>query len=377
MWRLAVLAAVGCNAAPAPVEEPPRALGLNDVSFLLPLPEDPAAPVIATVEGLVRENLVASIVFANNIAPKNGAAVAYRDFQIVAVRVDACARDQIGACPPSTDGRLRLVLQPLFLRNGETFAHDIALHAFYAIPAADMPAVVDELRALAALQDVPVTAPLGVNTGVADPAYRERLRALVLAYAGAEQLLKVTVIGQDALSAAFAWRMGGFELRDGAFHTIAIPRLDGRTQQHVLVAGGSVYHVRPSRDTPPGFSLALNPGVFATVTPDEQRFVLEALAGIQNPNKHDAVDVQCAACHVATFLERALATAANIDPATLTERYVSPTFDLTIDNINLRDPRSVRAFGWAGNLPAISQRVANDTAHAIGDLELVSATTNP
>jgi len=33
------------------------------------------------------------------------------------------------------------------------------------------------------------------------------------------------------------------------------------------------------------------------------------------------------------------------------------------------DPRVVRAFGWAGNAPAISQRVVNDTAAVLAEIE--------
>ncbi|HEX7839076.1 MAG TPA: hypothetical protein VF469_16475 [Kofleriaceae bacterium] len=33
------------------------------------------------------------------------------------------------------------------------------------------------------------------------------------------------------------------------------------------------------------------------------------------------------------------------------------------------DPRVVRAFGWAGNAPAISRRVVNDTAEVLSEIE--------
>jgi hypothetical protein len=125
-----------------------RALGMNDVSILLPLPRDPQTAVLATIAGdraeLVDRAWFESLVTAHHdIAPRNGAAVAFDDFHVVAIRFDLCDRSTVGLCPDDVPGRLRIVFQPLYTSAGETFAHDIALHAFYAIP-------VDELASVGA-----------------------------------------------------------------------------------------------------------------------------------------------------------------------------------------------------------------------------------
>lgn len=366
VWCLCWLVAA-CDESSEPAAS--RPLGMNDVSILLPLPTTPDTPTLATIRGFVPENLVASLVFANTIAPKNGAAVAYDEFQIVALRFDVCSRDSAGDCPAGEDGRLRLIFQPVHA----TGTHDIALHAFYPLPHAALPAVVDELRALAQLHaPLPI---LDVNAG--SPAYLARLRSLVLAYASTDTLVKLTVIGQDANSAAFAWLFGGVQrAADGTFAPIAIPRLGERTRQHVLVAGGdTVYHVEPGIDSPPGFGLALDGFSFAALTATTQRATLEALAEIQNPRKHDANDLMCVTCHVATFLTTARARASGIDADTLAERFTSTAYDTHVDTVANRDARVIRAFGWAGSLPVISQRVANDTAHALEDIERRYPTT--
>src|SRR5262249_2782849 len=92
--------------------------------------------------------------------------------------------------------------------------HDITLHAFYPIPAEELPSVTAQLRELAAIQDVAIERPLDVNLGVTNAGYAAALRDLVLAYARVDRLFKVTVIGQDALSAAFAWRFAGMVRRE-------------------------------------------------------------------------------------------------------------------------------------------------------------------
>src|SRR5262245_5242823 len=126
---LAILLAA-CGVPPLVPIDDGGELGMNDVSLLLPLPADPAQPTLASIDGIVPQNLVASLVFANDIAPKNGLPIAYGDFQIVAVRFDVCDRAGAGPCPDDADGRLRLVLQPMYTAADGTFAHDIALHAF-------------------------------------------------------------------------------------------------------------------------------------------------------------------------------------------------------------------------------------------------------
>jgi hypothetical protein len=71
---------------------------------------------------------------------------------------------------------------------------------------------------------------------------------------------------------------------------------------------------------------------------------------------------------VATFLTARRAATTGVNPAALAGRYTSP-YDLTVDTIAARDPRVLRALGWAASLPAISQRVANDTAQVLDEVE--------
>src|SRR5262249_37198460 len=156
---------------------------------------------------------------------------------------------------------LRLVLQPLYVANGQTFAHDIAIHAFYPIATSDLARVVGELRALGSLQNTPLDAPLQVSRALmADPKgdYTTRLRKLVLRYARADRVVRLTVIGQNAGSAAFAWIMRGIEVRDAGWTDMTIPEV-GASKQSVLLAGGdTVYSPDPGADSPAGFAFAIN-----------------------------------------------------------------------------------------------------------------------
>jgi hypothetical protein len=364
---LVLLASCAHSAPPSPAAiEPGHALGMNDVSILLPLPRDPQAPVLASAAELVDRAWFDTLVTEHHdIAPRNGATVAFEDFHVVAIRFDLCDRTATGACPTRVPGRLRLVLQPMYTVAGATLAHDIALHAFYAIPADQLATTVDELRALAALQHAPPTARLDVSLAAGDPVYLAHLRALVLRHARVDNLDRLTVIGQHADSAAFSWVFRGLE-RTGL--PVAIPGVAANEQSLMVSGGDTIYRIDDLIDEPAGFALATNGAQFAAASPDQRAASLEALTAIQNPALHDTTNTQCIACHVATFLTARRVATSGLDPAAIAGRFQSSR-DLTVHSIAATDARVVRGFGWAASFPAISQRVANDTAQVLAEID--------
>lgn len=362
--------------APVPIPAPvakPRALGMNDVSILLPLPGEPSEPVLATITGLVDRAWFDAVVTAHgDLGPKLGDLAAFEAFQVVAVRFDLCDRLTIGACPAGGDGRLRLVLQPCVHAGQHILTQDVAVHAFYPIAADELAGVIDELRALAAIQSAPVDAPLMVSPAVAagNAAYVARLRTLVLRFARADRLARLTVIGQRHESAAFAWVFRGLDRDEhGGFVPMVIPAIEA-TQQATLLAGGdTVFDAAPIADAPAGFALATNGARFAAASEADRRGALAALTELQDPTRHDTIDTQCLACHVATYLTARRAKSLGVDPTTVPGRF-APAYNVSVDSVASRDPRVVRAFGWAGDAPAISQRVANDTAEVLAEIAI-------
>jgi hypothetical protein len=346
------------------------ALGMNDVSILLPLPRAGGAPVLAGLdEGLIDRRWYDALVGARgDIGPRSGEAIAFEDFQVVAVRFDLCDRTAIGVCPRDAVGRLRLVLQPLYVRHGATFAHDVALHAFYPIPADEVGRVVEALRQLARRGHAAPGAPLAVSPAAAagDAAYLSGLRGLVGRHARAAELVRLTVIGQVADAAAFAWIFRGLDREGDGFVAMMIPGVAAAQQTVQLAGGDTVYRSEPIADVPAGFALATNGPRFAAAPPGERAAAVAALAALQNPTLHDTVDTQCIGCHLATFLTARRAATSGIDPAALPGWFA--TRAAAVPTIARQDARVVRAFGWAGDAPAISQRVVNDTAEVLSEI---------
>lgn len=243
------------------------------------------------------------------------------------MRFDLCDRQRHAPCAEISDGVFRLVLQPTYTAvaggGAELRAHDIALHAFYPVPAAELRDVVAELRALAALQAAPLDAPLqpspALSAAASSSKYLSRLRALLQRYADAEHLTRLTVFGQDASSVAFAWILRGVERAslDGASAPIAIPSISSAQQAVRLGGGDTVYVADPIADVPAGFALALNGPRFNAASLEERQAAVAALVAIQNPALHDTGDTQCLSCHVATFLTGPRATGAAVDVTAL------------------------------------------------------------
>lgn len=227
-----------------------RVLGLNDVTFLLPLESlDAGSPF---------PNPFEVIPFASFDRLSNGAPVVRTELarlRVLAVRFDLCDRAAPLPCAEDAEGVFRLVLQPVY--GVPARVEDVAFHAFFPVPRAEVPEVVDQLRALAQLQDVPRNAALQVNTAFgSNDAYREQLGALVSRYAKATALYRLTLFGQETERAAIVWIFRGEERSgSGGLGPIELPSGLG-TSQEVLLFGGDSYQVTPLADVPPGFARA-------------------------------------------------------------------------------------------------------------------------
>lgn len=337
-----------------------RALGLNDVTLLLPLDSVDAGTPLPGPEALLRYDL-----FDRLSTTPGDVLTDFDRLRVVAIRFDVCDRAAPGRCPDGADGSLRLVLQPM-LRTAE--AEDVALHAFYPVPAAEVPELVDSLRRLARLQDVPLTAPLQVNQAWKTNAeYTQGLAALVARYAAPAKLIRVTLFGQLTMNAALIWVFRGVEKHGAGFERIDIPDVMAQDQQAVLF-GGASFTATPIADAPAGFRRVLSESDFAAATPAQQREALESLTAADNPTLHTAQTVQCVTCHVSTTLLDQRAADAGIELSTLPTRFTS-RFDLTPLGKDSVRPFTLRALGWLRKEPLVAHRAVHETANVVEEME--------
>lgn len=340
-----------------------RALGLNDVTWLLPLePPDAGSPFGLPVE------LIPFSTFERLTTARPVVRTDLSRLRVVALRFDLCDRSAPGACPAETDGVFRLVLQPVFGTPVRT--EDVALHAFYAVPHGELPRVVDELRALAAIRNLERTSVLDVNRSFATNAdYRTKLAALVTRYAKAARLHRLTLFGQESDVASLIWIFRGEQRgASGALEPIRIPGIDA-AQQEVTLYGGDSYFVSPLADAPAGFSRAMLESSFRNATAAEQLESVKALVAVDNPNLHTSDTVQCVSCHATTTLLLPRAQDAGVDVESLPELFPKTIFDAAAIGEQTRRVRTLRALGYIGEFPLTTFRVVNETAHVVEELE--------
>ncbi len=367
MSPLLVLLAA-CGSTPRPDAGTPyvptqsRQLGLNDVTFLLPLESLDAGSPFPAASALLPLASFTRLTTAEPVVTTS-----LDRLRLVAFRFDLCDRATPTPCADDADASLRLVLQPVFATP--PLVEDIALHAVFPIPRVEVPAVVDELRALAAQQDVPRSAALTVNAAfLADRDYRAKLGAFVGRYARAEHLQRLTLFGQETQHAALVWIFRGEELGQGSLQPITIFGVDAGSQE-VLLFGGDSYQVTPLADAPPGFSRAVMEPDFRNSSPGAQRESVQGLLAVDNPTLHTSQTAQCVSCHLSTTLLAPRATDAGLDVTALPERYTAAPFDLSPSGPQTARSRTLRALGYFGSTALVSQRVINETAHVLGEVE--------
>lgn len=125
----------------------------------------------------------------------------------------------------------------------------------------------------------------------------------------------------------------------------------------------------PLADSPANFTLTLTSGAFNAATPAAQRDALDALVATQNPLLHTSKTAQCIACHTSTYLGVHRAQVAVVGLGTLPSQFKT-THDVELANgISATTPSSLHAFGWLGRKVTISQRVANETAMVLDEIQ--------
>jgi hypothetical protein len=344
----------------APLET--QELGMNNVSMVL---ATYVTGAFGRMDGIdTRRDLVPRDLYTRVATSHHDIAFDYSAFILLAIRFDLCDRLVPGPCPEGADGSLRLVFQPLVPIAS---AADAGVHAFYTIPAAELGFVVNELRAIARLSGG--AGPLkGTGVGMIGE-HRQRLIGLVERYARTDRLIRLSVMGQDVRSAEPRVVFRGVELRDGAMVDMTVATLQTTQQEASLTGADSTYNVTPVADQPAGLALAMQASAFNAATPAEQRAALDALVAAQNPTLHTPATAQCVGCHTSTHLVASRALSAGIDVSSLPSYFTTSRDNRILNGISAGEARSLHAFGWLGNNIAISQRVANETAIVLDEIE--------
>lgn len=332
-------------------------LGLNDVSFLYPLPASPDAGGLLTAESVgPRGRLLPMGVRSGLPVLETSRDLKAADVVIVGARVDHCFRLGNGPCRP----QLRLIGQPLI----EFGTVDATLHLFYDLTANELTQLVTQLRALKALAgDATRCVPLSVHPVMAKEGlhgpYATALNTMILNFAGAQNLSRIAVM--TLFFGVPGWGFSAFDVNNQTLTRASIARAPNATEQSFLLKspGESFGFLTP---TPVG---SLVPSILSSewLADAGQPVLSQGVAElwrIDDPTQENPGTVDCVSCHVA---ERARETVSTMRGASSAAGvgYQNPRHPLTFkhDGFSLR---SQRIFGYLREIPSLSVRVVNESA---------------
>jgi hypothetical protein len=307
----------------------------------------------------------------------------YANIRIVGLRVDPCFASL--APSPHGDGcknQLRLVAQELSTTGSNVDAFDSAMHLFYSLSRAELQELVRALVTLRAAQAPGVRLgklaphPVMVQQGLDGP-MAQGVRDLVLRYAGASNLTRVTKLSME--NGGFQWRFAGFDVTDVATSTVAsmhIPTLPaGSDLEQIFFRGftaemqGTFTAHTSSKDD---LALLANLDSANAATADARKAAFGALLRVENPTKNSPDTIDCASCHLATPVSDVVAgpkfalssagdpDAFSPDPAFVDAAEMAHTFD-----DGDAGALNVHAFSYVGDRAGINQRTVNETAAVV------------
>lgn len=370
---------VGCGAGPAPVVEPgpvdgPR-LTLNDVSFLLPLPavNREASLLAMSADGAMGPLLPRRLYDGLPLLVEGqDAGVLYDELRVISVRVDPCFP---GAAPPAATcvKQVRLVAQPLFVKDGVVTTRDATVHLFYSPSDAAFSRVtagVFELdEAAGSMTDGALDVHPVIRRQGLDGPYHGKLKALVLEACGLATLSRVAFMAVDARGGQ--WRFGAFNVIGGSLVDDLIPRLPMLKVQAFQEFGTESFRNGALIPGAPNDQLdtLLRESDMRLADPRTLDKALTSALRIEHPERSSPKTIDCASCHVATRARANAERFHHIDPTGHPDLFTAPGFDLSRVDAVKDEPRALRAFGYFGRDSAFSQRTINESAAVAKALE--------
>lgn len=350
---------------------------LNDVSYLLPLPQKTEQDFLLKVDShgnrgaLLPPDVLQDIPALSNDLDNDQQAGLLRVF---GARIDPCFPLPT---PRDCQRQLRLVWQPL-TRDPNTHAVstiDAAVHSFYVLGKNEF---ADLLRDLQSWKKTYPASTAGLPLRV-HPAWRsdhdaslKAFEKLILKYAGEKNLIRVTTMilgGADNL-----WTFVGFQRESGKMRPLRIARLSLSESQTFVNSSSPFDSFRGGFAPKPHGADTLNNLISnsAVMTPLQERTLREeaaAAARIENPKIYTPETMDCVSCHTAQtarlWTERNLQ---NWGLAALNtpDAYVNARYDLRNNSPEIWNTHSLRAFGYFGREVSVSQRLINESA-AVAD----------
>lgn len=359
---------------------------LNDVSFLMPLPESENSHVLLSAESA---GLQGALLPAHLHADIPGLSFVHsreeerRLLRVVSVRIDPCFQV---LSPLACQKQIRLIWQPVVTDSlaGGMKTIDAALHSFYVLDDLSFDLLVQDLKTWKHQYSIETSGlPLQIHpawSGYPEASSLKAFLTLILKYTGENNLTRITAM--VVRGANNMWMFAEYHVQQGQLQIQRIPRIDRSSQAYSNQTLAPMHFAKGGMTPAPAYEDNIN-----HVVADTQMFEAHATEdiivneyrsslAIQNPRKYSPATMDCASCHVAQnamnwFRHRHARV--GYDMAAGVEEYYNPRYDLTNISPNPANFLNIRGFGYYGKEPAISQRVINESAEVADSLNLYFA----
>lgn len=354
---------------------------LNDVSYLMPLPQTMQDTGLLKISAkgrggdLIPGVLIDQIPFLSPHLNKENAKEVLRVF---GVRIDPCFPLPT---PQSCQKQMRIVWQPVEKDfDGKVRTVDAALHSFYVLNDSEFSALLSDITTWKKKYSVQTEyLPLQVHPawqqeGTQSPSLAA-FHKIVLKYAGKENLSRVTAM--LLRRGGLMWTFVGYEVAGDQLNTLDIPRLNGKQAQGFINLA-----FPPDKFSNGGISpFPSGPDIVNTLVRgsdlleerDEDVIRNESRAAfrIENPKVFNPENMDCATCHVAQpAIHWVLNNRPNlkVDQIWNADIYKNMKYNLENQSPGVANTQIIRAFGYFGTDMAVSQRVINESAEVADSL---------
>ncbi len=362
---------------------------MNDVSILYPLAKTAAEMkdyLLPTSKG-AGGVLLPEAVF-NDVAGKVRGiigSVDYTTLRVVAIRLDPCFA-QLGPItdPSSCEHQMRLIYQPVDTGSSASFG-DSGFHAFYSLGSDEFDTV---LKAIVSLRMANSDAgedlgPLAVHPILAKQGLSGKmakaLNKIVQQYAGQANLSRLTGF-ESVFAQHTSWNFAADDVSASTPTASVIVGLDGSPTSETVQLGSAapgLFSLNfPPTTTGDNVAPLLNVKV-QSYSADVLQAALDSALRIENPNANSPNTIDCASCHVAEIARQLVATdffklsttgddnQFLPDPTYISDADFQVSYPaMQPDGLAL----NLHAFSYDGTTPMIIQRVINETAAIVANL---------
>jgi hypothetical protein len=378
--------------AQRPPDLRPELAQVNDVSILYPLAKTAAelAGHLAAGAPALGGELFPKAVYEKGVGVPGTlqtggtpAAPPHAGLRLVAARFDPC----FAAIGPTDDAscqnQVRLVFQTVKVETG---ADDSAVHVFYSLTRERLKDAVQDVIAarrtggddrLGALGPHPLMKSEGLGGGTA-----KAINAILLRYAGAENLTRFTVFTNSGLGTA--WNFTGFDVAGSNLSRMKVPNVPESAPMVAFFAGFRAGELSGEPPFTPAAAGAkpednmqlLGNGTWAaraSVAAEKRQAAFDATVRIENPDLHSPDTVDCASCHAAEPARRLVGekklglSLKDRASAFVASTEFVPAADMRATSVDASGI-DVHMFSYKGKVASVHQRTINESAAVVAYL---------